>query len=437
MTMSGRQTAAPETAEGQNRCMPKTDRRNLLLYCVEGVLATLVINLVNNNNNLYATRLGATPYELSLVMLLPQLAGMMVLIPGGILTDRLKNKRRMVTASLLCAMAAYIVLGATPYFGRYRLAAFLILLAVSAAPMALYNASWQAFFSDVVPGAYQNRTLSVRSKLLFITGVAVPLVTGALLAGVASTEGKIRYHQLFLWAAAACILVQVLVLRRIEGGETATPRISGLRDYINVARALFHNKRFIGFVAVAFFFHMSWHLDWTVYYYSQITYLHADELWLGYNNVVTALVQFLTIGFWARMNEKVGVRFVMMLGGIGMAAAPLCMIIGLSLPQGQALPAFLFLTALSNILLGFLQINLLQCLLQVIDQNNKTMSIAVYTVFITVSNAVLPVVGVKLYMALGDSLQAMRMTFIIVMGVRMIAAGLWAARWYRLRGEPK
>ena len=70
--------------------------RILLLFTLEGMLITLVNNLVGNNNNIFATRLGANDLQLSLLTTIPQLVGLIVLIPGGILTDRMKNKRNMV-----------------------------------------------------------------------------------------------------------------------------------------------------------------------------------------------------------------------------------------------------------------------------------------------------------------------------------------------------
>ncbi|MDP4089597.1 MAG: hypothetical protein Q8930_10050, partial [Bacillota bacterium] len=54
-----------------------------LLFAYEGVLIALINNLINNNNNLFATRLGATDFQLTLVIALPQLVGILVLLPGG------------------------------------------------------------------------------------------------------------------------------------------------------------------------------------------------------------------------------------------------------------------------------------------------------------------------------------------------------------------
>lgn len=78
------------------------------LFTKEGILITLTNNLVGSHNNLFATRLGAGDYELGLVTMLPQLVGMAILIPGGIFTDSLNNKRKMVTSALFIFWVIFI-----------------------------------------------------------------------------------------------------------------------------------------------------------------------------------------------------------------------------------------------------------------------------------------------------------------------------------------
>ncbi|HOQ00984.1 MAG TPA: hypothetical protein PK604_09240 [Acetivibrio clariflavus] len=57
--------------------------RNMYLFALEGMLITIINNIVSiNNNNLFATRMEANNFELSLVTSLPQFVGMLVLIPG-------------------------------------------------------------------------------------------------------------------------------------------------------------------------------------------------------------------------------------------------------------------------------------------------------------------------------------------------------------------
>lgn len=415
-----------------------THEKNMLLFAFEGVLISLVVNLVNNNNNLFATRLGASDFQLSLVITLPQIVAMLVLIPGGILTDRMLNKRRMVTLSLFALAAFYIVLGFVPMMGSYSLAAFLVLTALSVGPGTLYNTSWQAYFSDVVSIKDRNKALTLRTRWSFIINIATPLLTGFLLASVATNAGKLRFHQSFFWVSCILIILEIFVLKRISGGNMQTTRNAiSLKDLKVAAVDLAHNKSFLGFLGVVMFFYITWMSDWTLYYIGQVNYLKLNEAWLSYVGVGGALVQFITLGFWSRINEKHGIRFSMIMGSLGLCFFPLTMIIGTSLPLSIGPYVFLALNTLSNFAFATIALNLLQCLLQVIPEKNKTLSISIYSLLVSLSNAVMPIVGVKVYTSLGANLKALHSTLLIIFAFRVVATGLWTLRWWLLRKTPK
>lgn len=411
--------------------------RTMLLFAFEGVLIALVNNLIGNNNYLFATRLGASDFQISLVGSLPQLVGMLVLIPGGILTDRMTNKRRMVIINLIFLASAFFLIGFTPIFGQYRLAFFIVMLALSMGPMTLYNASWQAYFSDVVVLEERNRTFTLRTRGTFIVSIVTPLATGLLLSSIPGISGKIKLHQIFFWVACLMLILQVFVLKRIQGGNVQSHRGITFKDLRTAAFDLAHNKRFIGFVGVAMFFYITWQSDWTLYYLGMFNYLKLNEAWLSYVSVGAAVIQLLTIGFWSRMNERLGIRFTIIMGSLGLVCNPLCMILATSMPVKSGQIIFLVLNSLASFAFATVILNMLQCLLQVIPEKNKTLSIAIYTVLITLSNAVMPVVGVQVYTAFGADLSALQITFWIIFGARIISTGLWTVRWWLLRSEPK
>lgn len=416
----------------------KKSNNAMILFALEGVLFTLINNLVNNNNYLFATRLGATNFQLSLVVALPQIVSMLILLPGGILTDRMHNKKRMVILSLSLLASVYVALGFVPMLGDYSLAAFLVLLAISVGPMTMYNTSWQAYFSDVVPIKNRNKTFTLRTKWAFLINVAAPLLTGALLALAATNSSKLRLHQSFFWISCILIVLQIVLLKRITGGNVEAHSSSvTFKDLKLVVSDMLHNRKFLGFLGVSLFFHMIWQSDWTLYYIGQVNYLELNEFLLSVAIGGGAAVQFLTVGFWSRVNEKRGVRFSIILGSFGISLFPLVMIISTSLPLHIGKIVFLVLGTLANFAFATVALNLLQCLLQVVPEKNKTLSIAVYTLMISLSNAVMPMAGVKLYTILGENLKALHITFIILFIGRLIATGLWTLRWWMLRKEPK
>ncbi|MBQ9767670.1 MAG: MFS transporter [Lachnospiraceae bacterium] len=409
--------------------------RILLLFTLEGMLITLVNNLVGNNNNLFATRLGANDLQLSLLTTIPQLVGLMVLIPGGILTDRMKNKRNMVMVSLSILAMFYGLIGCVPMLPANRFTAFLILFAASVGPMTIYNVSWQAYFSDMVNTKEQNHIITYRTALTFVIGIIVPLVSGSLLAAANTNDGKIRLHQIYFWIGAALLLIQIIVLNQIKGSSNTSS--AGLRtgQLKGVFSELLHNKKFLSFVGVAIFFYATWHVDWTLYFIGQVNYLKLNEAWLGYVNIGNAVVQFITIGFWSRLNNKYGVRFGIIFGNLGLALCPICMIVATSLPLLQGQVVFLIMNTLANITLAAINLNILQCLLQVVPGNNKTLYISLYTVLVTLSNAFMPLIGVVVYTKLGADLKGLQITFWTIFVLRMISTGLWFLRWWKLRNR--
>lgn len=411
--------------------------KTMLLFAYEGLLIAIITNLINNNNNLFASRLGASDFQLSLVTALPQFVGMLVLIPGALITDRMTNKKQMVILSLIALSIVYFSLGFIPMLGHYSLLAFLILLPISIGPMTIYNASWQAYFSDVVPLQRRNRTFTFRTKWTFITNIMVPLLTGFLLSSVTTTNNKLKLHQSFFWMSCILIFMQIFVLKKITGGDVKVVHKVGLGDLKKVIIDLIHNKKFLGFVGVALFFYMTWQSDWTLYYIVQVNYLKYNEAWLSYVSVGGAAMQFVTIGFWSRVNEKHGIRFSIILGGFALCFFPLIVIFSTSLPLGLGKIVFLVLNILANFAFATVTLNILQCLLQVIPERNKTLSISIYTMLISLSNAIMPMVGVKVYTFFGSNLHALWTTFTIIFFFRIVATFLWILRWWLLRKEAK
>lgn len=409
--------------------------RILVLFTIEGTIMMLINYMIAFNNNLFATRLGASDYELSLVNTLPQLVGMLVLIPGGIITDRMKNKRNMVVFSLAFLAACYVLIGFVPILGTYKLVAFLLLLAVSTGPMTIYTASWQAYFSDVVNIEERNNILSFRTAFTFLIGIIVPLCSGALLSSAETIGDKVKIHQVYFWIGTVLLLIQIFVLTRIKSKQVHAPSMISLKDLKTVFIDLIHNKRFLGFIFVALFFYVTWHIDWTLYFIGQVNYLKLNEAWLSYVNIGNAVIQFLTLGFWSRMNVKRGVRFGIIFGSLGLACFPISMILATSLPLAQGRVLFLILNTLSSFGMATVMLNILQCLLQVIPEKNKTLNIAIYTVLVTLSNAFMPLVGVTIYTKLGADLKAFHTIMWSIFGFRIIAASLWTLRWHLMKRE--
>ena len=403
--------------------------RPIKLYALEGLLISLAVTLIINNNNLFATRLGANDFHLGLVSMLPQFVNMLALIPGAVITDSFKSKRKMVIVSIGLTGMIYLAIGFVPLLRSMRLAAFIALLSLSGGAMTLYNLSWQSFFPDVIPISKRNKTITVRTSIAVFIGVLAPLITGNILSRLNTDELKIMAHQGFFFSGAVLIAIQIMVLMRMNPVSQPVSAGHGFGELKKACVSLIHNKAFMFYACVAWFFYLTWQMDWTMGFIGQTQYLKMNEAQLGYVIVTSTLAQFLTLQFWSRMNERKGVVFTMTYGLFGLCLNPLAMIAATLLPASVNIPLFILFCALTNLTFATILLNPFQCLLEVLDEKYRTLSISLFSVLVCLSNAVMPFAGVMLYRFLGANLSGLQGMYLIVFVLRLCAAGLWLFRW--------
>lgn len=406
-----------------------TNHKLAAVLAGEGVLFTLIITLCNNNNHLFASRLGASSYELGLISSLPPIVGMVCLIPFAIITDRMRNKRSMVIAAAILLGLLYFLVGLSPFVPENPVAALILLLVMINFPMSLYNSSWQSFFSDVASASDRNEVYAHRTKMNTAVGIIFPLLIGLLLTA-AKGPFKITVHQIYYFLALPLALGQVLLLRKIP----FEPRINTDRfrfsELLKTTRTTFRSKAFLGFMAVALLVYIGWQMDWSIYFIAQFRYLELNETQLSLVAALSALTQFLMLGTWSRISATRGVRFVFVIGAGGFAFCSLTILLAMLMPQSAGIWFYYFFHCIGSSAYSAFQLSLLLCLLEVIPNVNKTFSIAIYSTIILISNAAMPFLGVHIYNLLGESKQAMVITIGIVTAIRIIATSAALVRYF-------
>ena len=91
-----------------------------MLFAVEGALLQLFCAVNGFANNLFATGLGATDLQIGLIQTVPNVAALLLLLPLGILSDRLRSSRTIPLVSLICVAAGYVVMAVVPSLGCCR-----------------------------------------------------------------------------------------------------------------------------------------------------------------------------------------------------------------------------------------------------------------------------------------------------------------------------
>jgi MFS family permease len=308
---------------------------------------------------MFALRMGASDFQIGLLSSLPPFFGLLVLLPGALATDRMKNKRSMVEFSILILAISYLTVGLSPFLGSLRVWAVVIAFALSNAPASLYNTSWQAYFSDVVTPELRNSFYALRTKAAFLTGGVVVLVTGLLLAYLPGNgPGRIQLYQFFYLIAFLASFLQIRLIRRITGGDKPGPLIE-VRNRLPVAiRALLQSRRFLYFAGLSLLLYVGWQMSWPLFFIAQVRFLGADEAWISVLSVSASLLNLAVTGFWSRFIEKHGVRATLVIGILGLSINPVIYAFATFLPTAAALPMVFVLNMLVGVTFPAFQLSI-------------------------------------------------------------------------------
>ena len=120
--------------------------RLYLIFGIEGILYQFAQSINGFGNAIYATNLGATDTQIGLIQTIPNVLALLIMLPFGLLSDRLKRSRTVPLVCLLFMGIMYFFYGSVPLFGSLRMSLFFVFLGMTVASAVLYNAQWQNFF---------------------------------------------------------------------------------------------------------------------------------------------------------------------------------------------------------------------------------------------------------------------------------------------------
>jgi len=409
-----------------------------LLFAVEGALLQFTGSINGFANNLFASNLNATDAQIGLIQTVPNLAAMLLMLPLGILSDRASSSRVVPLITLLAMAAGYIVMGLVPAFGGAQMTVFFTALVFTAGGTAMYNTQWQNFFGDVMASEHRNRVLTLRNRFMFIVGIAAPLLCGVMMGAEAGAEGKRRVLQLFYFICAFIALAQAAVVSRIQvpKREKGAGGFS-LRDAGRTVVMLMRHRPFLSFYIPVLFFYMTWQMDWSMWYIGQTQYLHMTETALSIYNGVFNVGQLVAVGLMSRVVRRRGNDFTLTLAALGLMTCPVTMAVSSVIPESIRSASFIVLIAVFNAPQCAVSLCLVQILLRILPEKNRGLSVSLFMLSTTLTNAFMPYLGVRLYTACGSDYRAFMIFNAVVFALRIIAyAGLvFRYRLLKRRGE--
>ncbi len=407
-----------------------------MFLILEGIVYTMVVNLYNPFIQLFAKRMGAQNIHIALLNAAPPLVAIFILIPFGILIERINRKKRTVLLLLLLNSLFYLAIAFVPSIPHQaKVMAYVVLIGLMNWPGALYLTTWQSFFADHFKGSYANRVYSLRSKYGTFFGMLTVLVTGLVLTEIPKSDGeRLFLYQIFYGVCFVFTLLQLFLFSRVrigdvrDPGEPQTDAGNGSRRTVRFGRAdiaeMIANKPFLVFCVCGFLFHLTWQMGWPLYFIYNADYARLNEFQFSLISVASCLAQFLSYSVWNRLIEKKGSRLVLVLGVSGLAVNPLCFVVQWSFP------VILLINVFVGIFVAGFTLTLFCSLLETLPEGKKTVYISVFNTLTNITGFAAPLIGVWMYSYTGIYLG------LGLIGVfRVLAASLYAVRWWRGRGK--
>lgn len=399
----------------------------MLLFAVEGVFLQYVTSINGFGLNLYATNMGATDSQIGVIQMVPNVVACVALLPLGVLADRLKSTKTIPVLTLLIMCAGYFFLGTVPVLGKDRMNLFFAALAFTAGALAIYNAQWQAMFGAAVPLRQRNDVYAFRNQFMFVIGILAPVICGILMGNCHDTRGKLTVLRIFFYLCGCGVLLQAAAIHKIPAGEKEVEKESQkaakftLRDFRDAFLDVGKKKELRWFFFPVVFFYITWQFDWSMWYLGQVKYCEMSEMTLSICNGAFNIGQLAAIGIIAKIVRKKSPDFALIFAGVGLCFCPMIMMLAPQIPLAFRGTVFIVLMTVLNAPQCAVALCTVQILLNAAPEKNRSLMISLYTLMITLTNSFLPLLGVKLYTALGADLGALYRFNTIVLCTRILS----------------
>lgn len=368
---------------------------NIKCNTLNGVFATMAMNLVNPFIGVLAISMGADAYQIALLSSLPALMSMISMIPGGIMVDRFAQKKLITGMCIVITRFFFILLALTPMLpANIRVMYLVVIHGVMNLPGGISNVAWQSFIATAIPSEKRAQAFATRNKITSICGMCMTLLAGQILRIYSVKIGEVNLFRIFFIVAFGFALLEVFFHLKMKEPTLVKgnkQEIEGKKSISKSMKTVLSYKPFLLFGLCSLLFHFGWQMGWPLFSIYQIKYLGADGTWISYLSVSGSLAAFVTYPLWGKLVTKKGNNFAVIVATCAIAMSPFL----------YAISWNLYVLFLVNFFMGGavagISLVLFNTLLEVVPDEDRTLFIAVYSTVISLSAFFSPMVGAFVY----------------------------------------
>jgi len=230
--------------------------RNYKVFLTRDILSTLFGNLVGRYSSIYMTTLGATTEEIGYLTSILSAVRLLLSIPGGILTDRAKNIKKLYLSGRFLQVPINLIKAFYPQYFIYSVTRVwdVVTFRVTLPTSNIISIASMSN-KDRVKSLVMNRTI------ISVVGLVAPFLAAWMVTTFGGLEDKNSFMPLFLVQFVISIVIFIMMWKGLEEPQyvrRAVKEKNPLKDAVgifkeypglkrmlllNVVRALFINMR--------------------------------------------------------------------------------------------------------------------------------------------------------------------------------------------------
>jgi len=315
----------------RQNAVPPEYRSNFLHLYLDigwfGVLSGSTVNFLN----IYATRLGATGYQIGLLGAMSAVVTLFLAIPAARWIEKQKIDRAMFWTSLIYRIG-FISFALLPWlFSNNGQISFMIVITFfMAIPLTPLGVGFNALFAEAVPSEYRAHVAGMRNVMFAITYMLTSLLSGYILDKVVFPMG---YQIVFGIGFIGAMLSSFHLYHIKNAGDKIAPPLSKPKldptSQASISRNIFSSLRldilqtpFLVILLSLFAFHLAQNLPTPIFPIFNVRALHLTDNQIGIGTALFYLTVLIGSTRLRRFAQRLGNKRITGLGVMGMAIYP-------------------------------------------------------------------------------------------------------------------
>ena len=386
-----------------------------------GVLSGTAVNFLN----VYATRLGATGFQIGLLAAMAAVVNLFLAIPAGRWIEKRHTGRAVFWSSVVFRIGYFFWIPLPWLFdAQGQIWALIILAFFMAIPLTPLGVGFNALFAESVPDRFRAQVAGTRNVTFAIAYMLTSLMAGTILKSLPFETG---YQVIFAIGAFGAAMSSYHIYHVTPLEETAplsvspipapTPQTDSPRGIHSALRLDIWKTPFRNVLLVLFFFHFTHFLPTPIYPLYNVRVLNLNDNNIGIGTALYYLTVLIGSTQFRRIAHRYGNKLVTAWGAAGMAIYPLLLAFSKNTWQ------FYGLSFIGGFLFAMINGAYINYMLEKIPPNDRPSHLAWYSIIL--NTAILT--GSLIAPAIAD--MAGLVNALILIGILRILAGLSVHKW--------